>query len=242
MTHVGQHDLEETLRQQGYCLLAASATKELLLKQGSLSDWASFASSWDHLDVDGYMADHGRYRRRRHGRFTVRSGVLAQAPHAAHFQSLAYNTLNGGVERWYTPLDATIAAGPSLQCILKWCQVSFDAQHPSLGDWDVEVHQFRIEASKGNAGLPTPEGMHRDGVDFVLVLLIERRNVASGVTSIGGSDGPLGSFTLSQPFDAVMLNDHRVSHGVTAIEPLEQDQPAFRDVLVVTFRSTAPHS
>ena len=50
--------------------------------------------------------------------------------------------------------------------------------------WHVEVHQFRIEARRGEAGQPTPEGMHRDGVDYVLVLLVNRRNIASGVTSV----------------------------------------------------------
>jgi hypothetical protein len=48
----------------------------------------------------------------------------------------------------------------------------------------VELHQFRIEAGDGEAGLPTPEGAHRDGVDWVIVMLVDRHNVASGVTDI----------------------------------------------------------
>ena len=51
--------------------------------------------------------------------------------------------------------------------------------------WHVEIHQFRIEARSGQDGQPTPEGMHRDGVDWVLVLLVSRVNIASGETSIG---------------------------------------------------------
>jgi hypothetical protein len=53
----------------------------------------------------------------------------------------------------------------------------------------VELHQFRIEAGDGEAGLPTPEGAHRDGVDWVIVMLIDRVNVASGVTDIFANDG-----------------------------------------------------
>ena len=48
----------------------------------------------------------------------------------------------------------------------------------------MELHQFRIEARAGQIGQPTPEGLHRDGVDWVLVVLVDRRNVESGVTSI----------------------------------------------------------
>jgi hypothetical protein len=82
----------------------------------------------------------------------------------------------------------------------------------------VELHQFRIEASAGQIGEPTPEGLHRDGVDWVLVALVNRTNVESGVTSIYGMDHRhLGDFTLTDPLDAVFLRDNRVFHGVTTI-------------------------
>ncbi len=104
--------------------------------------------------------------------------------------------------------------------------------------WHVEVHQFRIEARTGEAGRPTPEGMHRDGVDYVLVLLVNRRNIASGMTSVHDLAGrELGHFTLTQPFDAALVDDARVMHGVTPVEPLDPAEPGHRDVLVVTFRS-----
>jgi hypothetical protein len=102
----------------------------------------------------------------------------------------------------------------------------------------VEVHQFRIEASPDVAGQPTPEGLHRDGVDWVFVMLVSRRNVAEGVTEIGAADGRrLGRFTLTEPGDAIFLDDRRVRHGVTPITPIDAAQPGHRDALVVTFRA-----
>jgi hypothetical protein len=99
------------------------------------------------------------------------------------------------------------------------------------------VHQFRIEARPHEAGKPTPEGLHRDGVDYVLVLLIRRQNIKSGTTTIHGLDRHLlGSFTLADPFDAALVNDARVYHGVTPVEPLDPRAAAYRDVLVVTFK------
>lgn len=38
-----------------------------------------------------------------------------------------------------------------------------------------------------------------------------------------------------QPFDAAIVNDERVMHGVTPIVQLDETQAAYRDVLVVTF-------
>ena len=55
---------------------------------------------------------------------------------------------------------------------------------------------------------PTPEGLHRDGVDYVLVLLVDRQNIASGMTTIHALDGrALGHFTLTDPFDAALVDD-----------------------------------
>jgi hypothetical protein len=80
--------------------------------------------------------------------------------------------------------------------------------------------------------------VHRDGVDYVLVLLVGRDNIESGTTTIHRHDGTLlGSFTLATPLDAALVDDARVMHGVTAVRPIDAAKPAFRDVLVVTFRS-----
>jgi hypothetical protein len=120
----------------------------------------------------------------------------------------------------------------------------FDALTPDLDKpqaWHVELHQFRIEARAGQSGQPTPEGLHRDGVDWELVVLVDRKNIESGITSIFGLDqSHLGDFTLTDPLDAVLLQDNRVFHGVTAIRALKHHQAAHRDVVVITFRA-APH-
>ena len=44
---------------------------------------------------------------------------------------------------------------------------------------------------------------------------------------------------LAEPFDAMVLDDARVRHGVSPIRPIDPAQPALRDVLVVTL-SAAP--
>ncbi|MBX3161896.1 MAG: 2OG-Fe dioxygenase family protein [Deltaproteobacteria bacterium] len=198
--------------------------------------WEAFAASWDDLHVDTHMADGGRYRRRRHARFTAAArGELVRAPHGPHFQALAYNPLHGGTDRWFSPITDEIGASGAMAGILAWSRDLFEAVS-QVRTWLVEVHQFRIEARAGEAGLPTPEGVHRDGVDHVLVLLVRRTNIASGTTTIHRPDGAqLGSFTLAAPFDSVVLDDARVFHGVTPVEPIDPAAPAYRDVLVVTF-------
>ena len=200
--------------------------------------WAEFAASWDDLGLDTYMADGGRYRKRRHAAFRVAGTEIARKPHQPHYQSRDYNALNGGIARWFEPMTEATAASPALRAILAACAALFDPLAPDPRPaWHVELHQFRIEARAGAEGRPTPEGMHQDGVDWVLVLLVARENVAKGETRIAGPDkAPLGSFTLAEPMDAAFVDDNRVFHGVTPVVPVDPAQPAHRDVLVVTFR------
>ena len=238
---VSESELARRVSEAGFAFVQAPAMQALLARQGSLADWPAFAASWNDLALDTYMADGGRYRRRRHAVFRVEaSGDIVREAHQAHYQSLDYNPLNGGIARWFEPIAAEIGASDSLRCILETCRRLFGALSPAVPRWHVELHQFRIEARLGMQGLPTPEGLHRDGVDHVLVLLVARHNIAQGTTTIHALDRRLlGSFTLTQAFDAAIVDDARVYHGVTAVEPIDPGQPACRDVLVVTFRALA---
>ena len=105
------------------------------------------------------------------------AGPILREPHQPHYQSLDYNPLNGGIERWFEPITDEIGDGAIMRTILEYCRALFGRLAPETTRWHVEVHQFRIEARTGEQGKPTPEGMHRDGVDYVLVLLVNRRNI-----------------------------------------------------------------
>ena len=221
------------LRENGFEFVHGS---EMRVRLGELPDWATFAASWNDLVLDPYMADGGRYRRRRHAMFAATPDAITRKPHGPHYQTVAYNPMHGGIDRWFEPI---VGEPASLYAILEWSRTTFSALLPAPL-WDVEVHQFRIEANAGG-GKPTPEGVHRDGVDYVLVLLVRRTNIASGTTTIHDATGAtLGSFTLTAPFDAALVDDARLSHGVTPVQPIDPTQPAYRDVLVVTFRAAAP--
>jgi hypothetical protein len=227
------------LREAGYAWVDAEVMRAQLAP-ASLRDWPSFAESWRDLGVDTYMADGGRYRRRRFGAFAITATAIERKPHQPHYQSRDYNALNGGMERWFQPLTEATANHPALQAILRFCFDLFDALTPAASRpaaWHVECHQFRIEARTGEHGQPTPEGLHRDGVDWVLVMLVARENIAEGVTSIHDASRTLvGRFTLTRPLDSAFVDDSRVYHGVTAVVPIDASRPAYRDVLVVTFR------
>jgi hypothetical protein len=228
-----------TIERQGFAFTRAPRMRSWLERAG-LADWDSFAASWNDLGVDTYMADGGRYRRRRFAAFRATPLGIIRKPHQPHYQSRDYNPLNGGIERWFEPVTDTVAHHPALGAIMVSAHALFDTMTPAKlrpDAWHVELHQFRIEARPGEEGRPTPEGLHRDGVDWVLVVMVRRENVASGETTIYDlARRPLGSFTLTEPLDAAWVDDSRVYHGVTPVQPLDPAAPAYRDVLVLTFR------
>lgn len=228
----------DIVRAQGYCFVHADAMRGALASVGGLGDWSAFLQSWEALAPDAYLAQTGRYRRRRHAVFTATAdGDVVREPHQPHYQSRAYNPLQGDLERWFEPITEAVASGECLSTILRYSVQFFGSLAPDVARWRVEVHQFRIEAHPDAAGEPTPEGVHRDGVDYVLVLMVDRRNIASGTTTIHDADGTLlGSFTLADAFDTALVDDARVFHGVTPVTVLDPGLPSHRDVLVVTLK------
>jgi hypothetical protein len=226
----------DRIRTDGYLFLDGHTLETMLDATGSLADWPAFAASWDALELDQYLGDRGRFRRRRYAVYAVTDDAIVRQPHQPHHQAVEYNTLFGGMERWFEPIAAAAGDGFTMRCVLAFCRSVFGSLEPARR-WHVEVHQFRIEARPGETGQPTPEGVHHDGVDFVLVLLVARCNIVSGTTTVYGENGrELGSFTLTDAFDAALIDDRRVAHGVTPVTPLDPARPAYRDVLVVTFR------
>ena len=227
------------LAENGFCFVGGASMRGWLAAHGRLDGWEPFANSWKDLGPDPYLAVHGRQRRRRHGVwYCDAQGEPMRQAHQPHFQALAYNALQGDIERWFEPIDADAGASAPMRAVLRFAVAFFGSLAPSARRWRIEVHQFRIEAAPEQPGEPTPEGVHRDGVDYVLVLMVDRHNIASGTTTIHAPDGrTLGSFTLAEPFDAALVDDHRVFHGVTPVTPLDPSRLAHRDVLVVTLRA-----
>lgn len=232
-------ELAAAVRRDGFAFARGADVRARLTAAdpAALAGWEGFAARWDDLRRDEYMADGGRYRLRRHAVLSAGPGELRARlePRQPHYQSLDYNPLNGGVERWFEPVSPEALGSAPMTAALGFGLSLFGRLRPGAS-WKIELHQFRIEARSGAPGRPTPEGAHRDGVDCVLVLLVRRVNVARGTTTVHALDGRrLGEFTLTDPLDAAVVDDARVLHGVTPVVPVDPSKPAYRDVLVATF-------
>ncbi len=222
--------LVDRLRSEGQAVAAAA---DVLAMAPGLD---ALAGTWDDLPPDAFLRDGGSYRRRRHSCFLLEDDVVRQAPHRAHWQSLDYNALHGGMERMFAPMVDVVVQAPAWSSLLRALGERFTAVR-AAPRWYVEAHQFRIDTSDG-IGRPTPEGAHRDGVDFVAVLLVARVGIKGGETRVFEAGGPAGQrFTLDAPWSALLLDDTRMIHESTPIQP--QSDAGHRDTLVLTYRAGA---
>jgi len=224
--------LTAALRDTGYALLRPDDVA--LLAGCSLPDLDTLVPSWDRLELDDYLKDGGRYRRRRHSCFIDDGASLAQTPHRAHWQPVEYNALHGGMHRLFAPMEAATVATPAWERLLRALGAACSAVTPAQ-PWFVEAHQFRIDTADG-IGRPTPEGAHRDGVNFVAVIMIGRHGIKGGETRVFDADGPSGQrFTMTEPWTLLLLDDAAVIHESTPIQPLGEH--GYRDTLVLTWRA-----
>jgi hypothetical protein len=199
--------------------------------------WTDFSDYWNALTLDRHMADGGKYRLRRYGAFTLqRPDQMRLLPHAPYVQALYINPLNGGVSRMFDPLEEGFSQHVVLSRLLNQIADLVDAIDGRAQRWNIKLHPYRILAQEGSAGLPTPEGLHRDGVDYIVTMLVKRVNIAGGETLVTDADKrPLWRRTLSTPMDLVIANDQSTMHAVTPVTPVVEDVEAYRDVLIVAF-------
>ena len=227
-------DLTGALRTSGYALLRPADV--CTLSHCTLAELDALAASWDDLPPDNYLKDGGRYRRRRHACFIEQGDQLEQTPRRAHWQPVEYNALHGGMHRLFEPVAPATVALPAWGRLLR----ALGQACSEVGGerrWYVEAHQFRIDTLDG-IGRPTPEGAHRDGVDFVAVLLVGRHHVKGGETRVFEAAGPDGKrFTMLEPWTLLLLDDARVIHESTPIQAAGEN--GHRDTLVLTWRSGA---
>ncbi len=221
------------LSADGYaCVPAAEALAALALDPAGLQ---ALRASWDDLPRDAYLRDGGAYRARRHSCFTQLPGAaILQVPHRPHWQPTSYNALHGGLTRWFEPVSSAVLGAPAWGRLLEAIGTLFAAVR-AVPCWFIEAHQFRIDTAAG-IGRPTPEGAHRDGVDFVAVILIDRHHVVGGETRVFAAQADSGvRFTMSEPWSMLLMDDARVVHETTPIQPDGAD--GRRDTLVLTYRA-----
>jgi len=146
------------------------------------------------------------------------------------YQSKEYNPLLGNVKREFAELDARLIKLDAFKELVfafsKACKVHHETE--------IGVHQIRTTCSANNYGNPAPEGIHRDGADFVAIFSVDRQNLEGGETHLytARKQKPVFSKIL-HPGELLLANDRELFHFTTPIKPTS-DAMGTRDVFVLT--------
>ncbi len=228
---------QQALSEHGYALVEAETlTPAWEYPEG----WTELAAAYPHLPADEYLPGGARYRFRRYDRFHFDpiSGALDLLPHQDYFQSTDINAVTGGIVRKFAPLTPELAANPFMHAMIRWNFAQFPLVDPrwSSGLWQVDAHMIYVVAQPGEHGHPTPEGVHRDGAEFVTVHLAALDNADGGLVTVYDDDKhPLASFQLDHLLHSYLFEDARLWHGVKPITPRDPRQAARRGILTFDY-------
>lgn len=193
---------------------------------------AGFHRAYDDLPQDDQMTIEIAYRFRRYGRLRVDltgpEPVHEPLPHVAFQQDSI--PLWKGRRRMFAPIEPATLLDPFLLALVDFDVRLAQAVSP-VRSWTVGLHLIRIVARDGSAGMPTPEGRHRDGHLFVGMHMLARVDCVGGRSTVHPeSGGPVG-LTMTEPLDSIIVADGRVTHEVSPIESTGPD--GHRDTLLV---------
>ncbi|MDH2535053.1 2OG-Fe dioxygenase family protein [Acinetobacter baumannii] len=241
--YLEKYSHSKDITNQGYTFIDSNIFQKIQNEHNFFNvcekDIKEFIDSWNDLDLDLFMSDKGKYRTRKHASFTIHNTdkIILKNKYIPHFQTIEYNPLNGGIARHFTEIDKKTIENPIFKNLMQFAYFTFS--EIKMENWFIEAHQFRIRAKPNDTGKPTPEGIHRDGVDFVLMALINRENIQGGMTKIYDLNKKLKSEILLENFlDIALVDDHQVYHSVTKIQvdDIQKNSIGLRDVLVITFK------
>jgi hypothetical protein len=193
-------------------------------------DLLQVGNTFSELEVDESLLAKGfDYRRRAFSRYYLSAENefrVFPLPHQPFRQSKKYNPLFADVERYFPPLKLN----PSEH--IKFLARKLELEYHK--EWECGVHQIRIMATDKSTGSPVPEGFHRDGFKFVAILVMMKKDIRGGKTTIASvKRGEFLFRTTLQVGTGVVFDDVALKHNTTDIQATKEE--GFRDVIIVTF-------
>jgi hypothetical protein len=209
-----------TLNNQGYVLLDLPSIDE------------STKASFDELGLDTYVPVKNRYRRFAQYRMDYTDGTwqFKRLPDRPYITYPKFNPVAGGIRREYKSIvtDFTEVIRLATEAI----------PLDTATTWQINVHQIRIFVKKGEIeGVVVPEGPHKDGHEFVFIAVYDRHNITGAEMTLRPDDDkdmPFLTTTLDAG-KAVVIDDMNLWHYVSDIDPVDQNQVAYRDTLIVSY-------
>jgi len=226
------------IREKGFVVLDGN---KLMLSEQDKRDLDVFIKNWEFLELDNYLPNQGKYRFRQYSRVQVSNERrIRLLPHQPYYQSRELNSYMGGIMKEFTPVPRDILNNDFfVNTLLSNIEILNEVTQQNNRNWEVGIHFFRVTCAKQSVGIPTPGGLHQDGVDFVTVQLFGRRNITGGMSRIADSFKRIVYETmLKNNLDRIIIDDRIMFHEATLID-IEDTSIAefgYRDILNMDYK------
>lgn len=189
------------------------------------------SNSFLNLTQDEWYKVPNVRRNRAFARFERTNGHWKLLSDQRFFQSEEINSYNGGIQREFQAIDKRLLESEILQKLGEQQVCMMGLKDNPL---QVNVHQMQVVSNGAGASCQaTPEGIHRDGHDYVSIVFWRRENIVGGISRVYNEALECNAeFELKEAGEAILINDRIGYHEVTPFQANDLNHEASREVFV----------
>ena len=157
------------------------------------------------------------------------------------YQSSNYNNVNGDILRIYKNIDETILEDDCFKYFVNIFLTTINKELTKNYINDkikyIQVHQIRVYTENKDEVNLVPEGIHKDGYNFIAMCCITRKNISGAISHIYDESKNIVHSVQLQEGEMIVLNDDKMFHSVSPIKLNETNETnilGYRDVFVFT--------
>ena len=185
-------------------------------------------SSFNDLPLDKYY-DNIRYR----SFSLIDCNNWMKIGNSVYYQDSNYNNYLGNKIREYSHISDDVLNDESFKDMINEFILTintFEKMYTFL-----YVHQIRVECNENNVN-PIPEGIHKDGYEFIGIYCVSRENIEGGVTQLYDNNMNEILTTILESNQGIILNDTKYYHSITPIFSNYTNTDSSKDISNTTYR------
>ncbi len=192
---------------------------------------------WNGLPEDAYD-DRIPCRRRRHRTFIFdrTTGQLERRASTTYYQGQDRNKVYGGkIRRFDIIEDVFLDSNNIVETIISFVANGIPSEYDRVL---VNCHLMRVIGQTNCPGTPSPEGLHRDGFDFVSIHVVNRMNCIGGQSVVISKENDIvASPLLLNPFDSILIDDKAFLHAALPFYCENSKMDSYRDTMLCSYEN-----
>lgn len=187
---------------------------------------SSLQTLFHNIPKDPYIQEGYRYKSL--ARCRVKENIIEKQPHAPLYQDKTINPVNGGLVRVYPEIDNLNFAKEAILLFANTFKIDYS--------YEILVQAQRTKCNNKSEGITTPEGFHRDDIDFLAILCVNRYNILGSETQLKDYQGNVVFKKVLDPGEILLIDDSKLLHYTSPITLKNStlDHFGFRDVLILS--------